>query len=96
MPQTDTIPLVKNDWVLLTSNDVLSARLQPQGIEVVLFKATVGAVKPTSDAGAIGLVPYQLITDEMTFAQMFRGTVGANRIWAWTGIDGEKVSVSHG
>ena len=96
MPQTTTIPLVKNDWVLLTSNDVLSARFQPQGIEVVYVKATVGAVKPTSDAGAVGFVPFQLVTDEMTFAQMFRGTTGVNRLWAWTNIDGEKVSVSHG
>lgn len=94
MPQNTNIALTAGVWGQLTNADVTALRVQNLNGYEIKIKATVGAVAPTSDAGAIVLAAGQAIAADLTLAQLFPGVSGANRVYAFSDAPA-LVSVSH-
>jgi hypothetical protein len=94
MPRNTTINIPVGQWVLVTDADVTAVRIQVHGAYEARFKATVGAVAPTSIDGAILLLPYGAIAADLTLAQLFPGVPGANRVYVYADMP-VAVSVSH-
>lgn len=98
MPQSANIPLAARAWTPLTSAAVTALRVQNLTRWPILLQATVGAAPPTADAagkaGAIKLGEDMVLGADRLLSEVWPGVTGANRVYAWTDIDGE-VSVSH-
>ena len=92
MPQNTDYTVGPSAWLLLTDADVTQGTFQCRGAPVLL-KATVGAVAPTTDAGAFLLKDGEGITGAL--ADHWRGVIGANRVYAKAQNFDTKVVVSH-
>lgn len=93
MAQNTTIPVIKDDWVMLTNGDVTEVTFQNIGGSFVLLKATSGTTKPTSTGGAFRYNPGQG-ERKGVLADIFPGVSGANRVWAWAPA-ASQVVISH-
>ena len=94
MPQNATVAVSARTWTQLTNSDVSALRVQNLNGYPIEIMGTVGAVAPTSDAGALVLAAGQAIAADLTLAQLFPGVSGANRVYAFSDI-ATTVSVSH-
>ena len=94
MAQNTTIKLESGVWTLLTNANVTALRVQMQSGDRLLLKATVGAVAPTTIAGAIALDPLQILPADVTITSIWPGVSGANRVYGYI-VTGGTVSVSH-
>ena len=94
MPQNATVAVPARTWTQLTNADVSAIRVQNINGYTIEIMGTVGAVAPTSDAGAIVLAAGQAIAADLTLAQLFPGVAGANRVYAFSDAPA-LVSVSH-
>lgn len=94
MAQDDTLPLAPGAWTLLTDSNVTALRAQMQSGDVLLLKATVGAVAPTNTLGALKLDPLSILPADVTIASLWPGVAGANRVYGMI-PSGGTVSVSH-
>lgn len=98
MPQTANVTLAPRAWTPLTNAAVTALRVQNLTRWPILLQATVGAVPPTADAagkaGAIKLGEDMVLGADRPLSELWPGLTGANRVYAWTDIDGE-ASVSH-
>lgn len=96
MAQNSTITIAADDWTQVTNGDATAVRVQNLGSEV-MFKAAVGAVKPTDAQGALFYSAGNGFDASVTLSNLFPGISGANRLYArcsGTGVSG-LVSVSH-
>lgn len=94
MPQNATVSVPAGAWTQLTNADVSAIRAQNLNGYPIKIMGTVGAVAPTTDAGAIVLAAGQAIAADLTLAQLFPGVTGANRVYAFSDAPA-LVSVSH-
>ena len=95
MPRNLVVPAVAGAWTQLTNADVTAATVQNKSGYSVRIMATVGATPPaTADLGHT-LGSLDGLAADMTFAQLFPGVVGGNRLWVWGDIGGEAIWVSH-
>jgi hypothetical protein len=94
MPQNTTITCAQGVWTLLTNNDVTALRAVNMGSEGIWLQGTVGTTPPANTAGALPLLPNQILTADLILAQIFPGVAGANRVYAFASTP-TKVSVSH-
>ena len=94
MPQNTTVAVPARTWTQLTNADVSAIRVQNLNGYPIKIMGTVGAVAPTSDAGALVLAAGQAIAADLTLAQLFPGVSGANRVYAFSDAPA-LVSVSH-
>ena len=94
MPQNATVAVSARTWTQLTNSDVSALRVQNLNGYPIEIMGTVGAVAPTSDAGALVLAAGQAIAADLTLAQLFPGVSGANRVYAFSDAPA-LVSVSH-
>lgn len=94
MPQNTTISLVAATWTQLTDANVTAIRIASLGTEPIWIQATVGAVTPTGNTGALPLLPGQILAADLTLAQLWPGVTGANRVYAYSPVNA-KVSISH-
>ena len=94
MPQNATVAVPARTWTQLTNADVSALRVQNLNGYSIKIMGTVGAVAPTTDAGALVLAAGQAIAADLTLAQLFPGVSGANRVYAFSDAPA-LVSVSH-
>jgi hypothetical protein len=97
MPQNDTITCAAGSWTLLTSNNVSALRAVHLGSEAIWLQATVGTTPPSGlagTAGALPLLPNQILAADLSLADLFPGISGANRVYAYAPAL-TRVSVSH-
>jgi len=95
MSRNSDVSIPARAWTQLTSNDVTAIRVTNiSGGVTFLLKATVGASAPTDRDGAIPLAPGATTATDLTLAQLFPGTAGANRVYAYA-QDVSSASVSH-
>lgn len=94
MAANATISIPAATWTLLTDGNVTAARVQNVGAWYLLVKATVGAVAPSTDAGAIVLDAGEGFAADLTLAQLLPGVSGANRLYGYC-VKECKASVSH-
>jgi len=94
MAQNTTLTLTANTWTQVTDGNVTAIRVVNEGIEPIWLQATVGAIAPTSTAGAVSLGAGQVLAADLTLAQLWPGVGGANRVYALS-PRASKVSVSH-
>lgn len=92
MARNTDIVVVPGSWTQVTDADVAAITLQVRGAPV-LVKATVGAVAPTTDAGAFLLEDGEGLSGYL--ADYWRGVTGANRVYARAQNFGSVVAVSH-
>lgn len=85
-----TVGVQAGSWTELTTGDVTEITFQNIGKSHVMLKGTVGAVPPTSQAGAFRYNPGQGERN-VSLAEMFSGVVGANRVYAWAEAPGHVV-----
>ena len=93
MPQNTTLTLAPGVWLQLTDADVteITFQVRPSGYGVFII-GTVGAVIPTTTAGALFYTPNQGEA-KAALADLFPG-LAANRVYAYS--DGvASVMVSH-
>ena len=95
MARNETIKLIEGQWVQLTNADVTKLRVQVWSQLPIKIMATVGAVAPTSDSGAIELTPGPIMPATYTLEEIWPGVVGAKRVYAFAPYDDATVSVSH-
>lgn len=93
MAQNDTIYLAPNEWAEVTNADATNITFQNVGSTPVFILGTVGAVAPTSMAGAIRYFPNQGELN-VVLAELFPGVVGVTRLYAWSESSG-RVMASH-
>lgn len=94
MARNETIDLTSGAWVQLTNGDATVFRVNVMDGNPVLLKATVGAVAPTDDEGAVRLVRGAVVPATDFFSELFPGVVGANRVYGKS-LNWSHVSVSH-
>jgi hypothetical protein len=97
MPQNTTITCAAGAWTLLTDSNVTALRVVHLGTEGIWLQATVGATPPSGlagTAGALPLLPNQILAADLSLADLFPGVSGANRVYAYAPAL-TKVSVSH-
>ena len=94
MPRNTTVAVPARTWTQLTNADVSAIRVQNLNGYPIKIMGTVGAVAPTTDAGALVLAAGQAIAADLTLAQLFPGVSGANRVYAFSDAPA-LVSVSH-
>ena len=94
MPQNTDVSIPARTWTSITVNDVTAIRAVNLGTSPILLMATVGATPPVSTAGAIPLMPKEVLAADLTLAQLWPGTAGANRVYAYADA-AVAVSVSH-
>jgi len=83
MAQNTTVSLTANTWTQLTDANVAAITFQNVGSNHIIIKATVGAVAPTSNAGAIRYNPGQGERNAL-LSDLFPGVAGANRVYAYS------------
>jgi len=69
-------------WALITSGAAANLTFQNQGRNYLLVQGSVGAVEPTSTAGAIRYNPGQGERN-VVLAELFPGISGVDQAWAW-------------
>lgn len=94
MPRNMTVSIPAATWTQLTADNITALRVQNLCGYTVYIMATVGAVAPTSVAGAILLNPLQGVAANVPLADLFPGVVGANRVYGYCDVPAA-VSVSH-
>lgn len=95
MPQNTDISIPAGVWTQITNADVTAIWVQNKSlIADVLLKATVGAVAPTDNLGAMTLAPLMVIPRDMALLDAIPGPAGANRVYAFSDAPA-LVSVSH-
>ena len=94
MPQNTNVAIPARTWTQITNADVSALRVQNINGYSIKIMGTVGAVAPTTDAGALVLAAGQAIAADLTLAQLFPGVSGANRVYAFSDAPA-LVSVSH-
>lgn len=94
MTQNTTISLPAGTWTQVSDSNVTSIRVVNLGTEPIWLQATAGAVAPTSTAGALPLLPGQILAADLTIAQLWPGVVNANRVYALS-PNASRVSVSN-
>ncbi|HEY7824523.1 MAG TPA: hypothetical protein VIG24_16900 [Acidimicrobiia bacterium] len=94
MAQNTTIACPAGVWTLLTNSDVTALRAVNLGTEGIFLQGTVGTVAPSTTAGALPLLPNQIIAADLELTKVFPGVVGANRVYAYA-ASASSVSVSH-
>ena len=94
MARHETIILPQGVWTQLTNANAVAVRVQNLGGYTLKLQATIGAVPPVSDSGAVDLRSGETFAMDMTLAQMWGGVVGANRLYALS-VVAASVSVSH-
>lgn len=93
MPQNTTKNIAAATWTQLTDANITTATFQNISGNFVLLKATVGAVAPTDQTGAIRYNPGQGERN-VALSDLFPGVSGANRLYAWS-EGGAAVVISH-
>lgn len=90
---------VKETFVQLTTADVTALRVQNLSGGGVYLQATATSTPPTNDAaGKAGwwrLNAGATLAADFTLAQLFPGVTSAARVWVYSLIGGETLSVSH-
>lgn len=94
MARNDDVTCGASVWTQLTNSDTTAVRVRGSTGYPLILQGTVGAVAPSSHAGSIALPPGQILTADLTLAQLFPGVAGVNRLYAYSQY-GESVSVSH-
>jgi hypothetical protein len=94
MPQTTNVTCTARTWTLITNSDCTALRVVNRSQYGVFLKATVGTTPPTDANGALSLRPNETLAGDLTLVQMFGGTTGANRVYAFA-PEGAVLSVSH-
>ncbi len=82
MAQNTTVSLPAATWTQLTDANASSITFQNVGSNYIIIKATVGAVAPTTNAGAIRYNPGQGERNVL-LSDLFPGVTGANRVYAY-------------
>lgn len=94
MAQNTTITCEAGEWTLLTNGPVDAIRAVHLGTEGIWLQAAVGLNPPASTAGAVPLLPNQVLAADISLVQLFPGIAGADRVYAFAPAT-TKVSVSH-
>ena len=84
-------------WVLLTNaaDDLTAAaRVQNTGGYALWVQATANTTAPTSGAGAISLLPGDILPSTSTFAQLFPGVTAPVHVWGRCDLNCS-ASISH-
>jgi hypothetical protein len=94
MPLNDNVNLLESVWTLLTASDVAAARVGATSPNDIHLIATAGTGAPSGLGGAVLLPAGQMLAADLTFADLFPGVAGANRLWAFSQV-ACTLSVSH-
>ena len=86
----ETIDLVAGTWVELTSTNVTHIRIQNKSRSPIEIMGTTGAA-PSSFAGSITLLPFEIISSDLELGSLFSGAV---RLFAFCASAGQ-ASVNH-
>jgi hypothetical protein len=94
MARNETITIPAATWTQLTNANAAAARVQNRSGYSVLLSATPNATAPTTTAGAVELLPGQILAADLTFAQLWPGVTAPVRLWAYCDLSAT-LSASH-
>lgn len=94
MARDDTPAIPPGAWTQVTNANAAAICIQNQTGSPLYLKATVGAVTPVNMQGAKILGAFETLAADLSFADLFPGVPGANRMYVFTSVGGN-VAVSH-
>ena len=94
MPRTVDITCPARTWTALTDADVDALTVSNRGQHGVFLQGRANTTAPTTTAGAVPLLPGQVIAADITLAQLFPGVSTPVRVFAFA-PEGAVLSVQH-